>query len=249
LSEDFEGNQIPRDFELVPDPAEALRLVKEGAKTLSSAMIWTKDQEHVINSHMSVFSDAGHCFYCWVPKGFDTRQFMDDLAAMKQKECFFSVSLLRANIFFKAAFLGFDHAGMQFKFPSKVYKVQRRKDLRFPVPDSITIKVEFTDPLAPEVMITKKVVDISAGGLAFLINEDEAAIYPSGLTLENFTFSIRNKTLRIKAEIRHSKKYRGEGRATGVAVGVIFKDIRPGDSQHIAGFVFEESRKYFSRFI
>jgi hypothetical protein len=244
-----EKPQAPKEFEPIEDLNEALKLVKEGAKTLSTAMVWTKDQEHVINTHVSVYSEAGSCFYCWVPKGFDPKKFMDDLAKMSENECFFSISLQRANIFFKTRFIGFDSAGLQFKLPSKVYKVQRRKDLRFPVPDGIAIKVEYKDPLAPDTRISKKVLDISASGLAFLIPEAEAPLYPSGLTLQDFSFSIRNKKITVSVEIRHARKLGPDSRAKGFAVGVLFKDIRPGDGQHIAGYVFEESRKYFSRFI
>ena len=248
-----ENDQAPREFQPVDDPNEALKLVREGAKTLSSAMIWTKNQEHVINTHMAVYSDAAKCFYCWIPKDFDAKQFMSHMSETRKKtgeeECFFSVSLLRANIFFKAKFLGLDSAGLQFKIPSKVYKVQRRKDLRFPVPDGLIIRVEFDDPLDPGNRLTKKIIDISASGLAFLVSEEEAPVYPQGLTLKNVSFTIRNRKITVNAEIRHSRKLRPEGRLKGNAIGILFKEIRPGDSQHVAGFVFEESRKYFSRFI
>lgn len=244
-----EQSQAPREFEPIENQAEALGMIREGAKTLSSAMIWTKNQEHVINTHISVFSDSTQSFYCWTPKGFDSWKFTEDLKAMNEKECFFSISLLRANIFFKTQFMAVDHAGLQFKLPSKVYKVQRRKDLRFPIPDGHAMKVEYNDPLTPDTRVTKKVVDLSASGMAFLIDEEEAPMYPSGLTLKDFTFTVRNKTFKLTAEIRHSRPLPPGGRYKGCTVGVLFKDIRPGESQHIAGFVFEESRKYFSRFI
>jgi hypothetical protein len=244
-----EKTEAPRDFEPVENLTEGLGMIREGAKTLASAMIWTKNQEHVINTHVSVFSDAGQCFYCWTPKGFDSRKFIDELKKLGEKECFFSISLLRANVFFKAQFLGVDHAGLQFKLPGKVFKVQRRKDLRLPIPDSFTIKVDFNDPLTPDTRTTKKVLDISASGLAFVIDADEVPMYPTGLVLKDLTFTVRNKTIKTGAEIRHSRALRPDGRHKGHAVGVLFKDIRPGESQHIAGFVFEESRKYFSRFI
>lgn len=216
-------------------------------------MVWTKNQEHVINTHLSVYSEAGNCFYCWVPKGFDPKKFMHELAEIKSKggdtECFFSISLQRANVFFKTRFLGFDHAGLQFKIPDKVFKVQRRRDLRFPIPDGLSLKVEFDDPLSPDVRSTRKVIDLSASGMAFQVNEDEIPMYPSGFTLQNLSFSVRSKKITVAAEIRHTRKLGSDSRLKGAMVGILFKDIRPGDSQHIAGYVFEESRKYFSRFI
>lgn len=212
-------------------------------------MIWTKNQEQVVNSHLSLFSDSTKCFYCWTPKGFNPGKFMDELAKSGEEECYFSISLLRANIFFKARYLGFDHAGLQFRLPEKVFKVQRRKDLRFPIPDSLSLKVEFQDPLSPDSRLAKKVIDLSASGVSFLIKDDEAALYPVGLTLKDFTITVKNRKITLQGEIRNARPTRQDARAKGVIVGVAFKGIRAGDSQHIAGFVFEESRKYFSRFI
>ena len=243
------SEKAPREFEPVEDIAEALKLVREGAKTLSSAMIWTKDQAQVINSHISVYSDAGHCFYCWTPKDFDPHQFMDEMAKSGESECYFSISLLRANIFFKTRFVGFDSAGLQFKLPTKVFNVQRRKNLRFPIPDGYTIKADYADPLSPETVLTKKILDMSAGGISFLIQENEVPIYPAELILKDLSFTVRGKKITVSAEVRHAKKLPEGSRFQGFAVGVMFKEIRAADSQHIAGFVFEESRKYFSRFI
>jgi c-di-GMP-binding flagellar brake protein YcgR len=243
----------PREFEPVTSASEALGLVREGAKTLSSATLWTKNQERVVNTHLSVYSESTDSFYCWTPKDLDPKIFMDEIAKIAHKggetDIFFSVSLQRANIFFKTKFMDFDQAGLRFKLPTKVYKVQRRKELRFPIPDSISLKVEFNDPLSPGSRSSRKVGDISAGGMSFLINEDELPMFPTGLKLEDFSFTIRSRKITVAAEIRHSRKIPGINHARNAIVGVLFKDIRPGDSQHIAGYVFEESRKYFSRFI
>jgi hypothetical protein len=163
---------------------------------------------------------------------------MDGLVEIAQKggdsECFFSVSLQRANIFFKARFIGCDQAGLQFKLPSKVFKVQRRKDLRFPIPDGLALKVDFADPLSPTVRSQRKVIDISASGLAFVIGEDEMPLFPAGLSLSDFTFTVRGRKISVTAEIRHVRKLADGGRLKGAAVGVLFKDIRAGDNQHIA---------------
>ncbi len=212
-------------------------------------MIWTKNQERVINTHLSVYSDSGKYFYCWAPKEFDPGLFNDELKQSGERDCYFSISLMRANIFFRAKYLGFDHAGLQFGLPEKVFKVQRRKDLRFPIPDGHVLKVDFSDPLTPGKPITKKCMDISASGMAFLVEEEEAPLFPVGLMLENMTFNVRGRDITVVAEIRNTRPTRADSRKKGVVVGVVFKNMRAADSQHIAAYVFEESRKYFSRFI
>jgi hypothetical protein len=246
LSEDF---RTPREFQPIESIAEGLKLLKEGCKTLSSAMIWTKDQEQVLNSHLSVFSESTSSFYCWAPHDFDSGKFITEIQMASDHECFFSVSLFRANIFFRAAFVNLDTAGLLFKFPTKVFKVQRRNDVRLPMHDLLSLKVHFRDPLYPDKETIRKVLDISAGGMAFLITEEDAPLYPVGLTLNDFLFKIASRSFKVRAEISNCRKLRDEKHKGSFAVGVKFKDLRPGDTQHIAAWVFEESRKYFTRFI
>jgi len=212
-------------------------------------MIWTAEHEQVINSHLNVFSEATHTFYCWAPKSLDTQAFFAAVSQSPLRECYFSVSLVRANIFFRSEFLDLDTGGLQFRIPNKVFKVQRRNDVRLPILENFAMKVSFKDPLFPLQEMNKKVLDISAGGLAFMITEDESAIFPKGLILKDVTFMIGNRKLTTRAEISNVRELRDDRNKGYHAVGIHFLDLRPGDAQYIAGYVFEESRKYFMRFI
>ena len=114
------------------------------------------------------------------------------------------------------------------------------------------MKVEFKDPLFPEKTTIKKVIDLSATGMAFYVTDEDSALFPTGLTLNDFSFTVSNKKFICRAECSNVRKLRsqtGELLAAGHAVGVRFLDLRPGDHQHIAGFVFEASRKYFSKLL
>src|SRR3954465_1911094 len=101
---------------------------------MASAMIWTKDQKHLLHSLLTIVNEIEKVMYAWAPKGFDPPKFMDQLAQLGSDECFFSVSLSRANIFFKARYKGFENGGLKFVMPVQLYKVQRRKDMRFNIP-------------------------------------------------------------------------------------------------------------------
>lgn len=224
-------------------------MLSEGAKGFCSAMIWTKDQTHVINSHLSLFNEDDRAFYCWKPKDFKPAEFMDWMARQGEKDCFFSVSLSRANIFFRAAFVGFDNGGLKFRMPEKIFKVQRRKDLRFGIPDGYVLRVDFSDPLFPENLLSKKVIDISAGGCAFLVAFEESIIFQPGVVLKNLALEIRGREIKVEAEVRHIAEFK-DGRRSGlVKIGVQFRGIRPGDAQAIASYVFEESRRHYAKFI
>lgn len=212
-------------------------------------MIWTKNQEQVINTHLSLYSDAEQVLYFWKPKEFDGAKFTEALAKSGATECFFSLSLTRANLFFKTSFVGHDSGGIKFRFPKQLYKVQRRKDLRFPIPDGLVIKAEFNDPVFPDKQLTRRVIDLSAGGLCLLISDSDAPLLPTGLVLTEISLNINGRTIKCAGEIRYVRPLPPDSKHTGFKLGVLFQNLRPGDQQHIASYVFEETRKYFSKFL
>ncbi|MBY0471242.1 PilZ domain-containing protein [bacterium] len=243
------GSSNPRAFQLVDNESEALSFLKEGAATSASSMIWTKNQECVVNTMMVLFSEVDTGIFFIVPKGFDPKNFMASLAKTGENDCFFSMSLARANIFFKAAFIGFEKKYMHFDIPTKIYKVQRRNDLRFVFPQNYEMEVQFEDPTAPNNVLTKKIIDLSAGGMALHIEEADHGLYQPGVMLKSMTFIIRGRQIICDGEIRHvAFNSHGGRRVSGAKIGVLFHKLKAGETQHIAQFIFDESRRYFSNF-
>ena len=237
----------PKEFQPIQDRAEAERLLRDGARHFSSTLIWTKNQENVLRTHLTLFSDTDRLLYCALPKEVDPKKFLADAGGAQ--EFFFSISLSYANIFFKTAFAGIDKAGLRFRIPEQVFKVQRRKDMRFRVPEGHVLKVEFDDPLNPGQVIQKKVFDISASGLAFVTEIEDESVYVSGLLLHHMKFSLNSRQITVDAEVRHRRAVESARKKELTKVGVTFKYIKAADSQFIASYAFEESRKYFVRFI
>jgi hypothetical protein len=247
-------DQFAREFQLIEDRNEGLRLIREGAKMVASAMIWTKNQTHVIHTHLSLYSDVDRAIFVRLPKEFDLRKFETALAGLGVQDCFFSVSLVSANIFFKSKYRGHEGEEIGFDLPSAVYKVQRRQDLRFTIPDGYLLKATFSDPALPDETVTVRVLDLSAGGLAFLVTAEQAAWFQSGTTLSQISFSLNKKKIVADGEVRHTgelpeiKRRPYPTRKETWRVGVQFRNLKQADQQTIAAYVFEESRKYFTRF-
>ena len=238
----------PKDFEPVEDASEMVRYLVEGAKTLAAAIIWTQNQEDLIQTHLTTFNQVERALFAWMPKDFDLKKFIENISKRQSDECFFSVSLPAANLFFKTRFLGHDSTGLKFLTPEKVFKVQRRKNVRFNIPEGHVLKVEFQDILLPDVFHKKRVVDISGGGISFLSAPEDAAIYQTGVIIKSMRMTIRLKQLVFDVEVRHTKPFETY-KEKFVRVGVAFKNLNANDSALIAGYVFDESRKYFARFL
>ncbi len=243
------GLKKPTEFEPIKSAAEAKKLLKEAAKTFSSTIIWTKNQKHIINTHLTLYSETDQVIYTWTPKGFDPEKLLVDLHKMDAFECYFSVSLPQANVFFKCKLKGHDKGGMKFSIPEKLFKVQRRQDVRYTIPDTHVMKINFQDPIFPESILTKKVIDLSAGGIAFHATEVEKSMLHVNLVLKDMNITIHTKELKFEGEIRHVQPISEDDPKKGIKVGIMFQKIKPQDTQTIAQYVFEETRKYYSKFM
>ena len=192
-------------FVEIEDEKEKTTLLKEAVSALSSVMVWTRNQENLVKTHFVHLEKDSNTFAIWQPKDVDARKFILMASSLKPPLFFFSVSLPRANIFFSALFRDITDIGIRFNKPAQVFKVQRRKDFRLPIPAGYVVRVEFDDPVQFPLRANKKIVDLSAGGLSFLIDEDDLGAYPKGTILQNMTFRIRGKDIQTRAEIRHTR--------------------------------------------
>jgi hypothetical protein len=240
-----EPQEKPRDLEPVGDPVEIFKFLTEGAKMTASALVWTKDQNKVLNTYVSVVSEVDQVLYIWTPNDFNLEGFRQELLTNGNPHCFFSLSLARANIFFKAEFLTADAGGMKFKIPGKIYKVQRRKNLRFQIPKDYTLSIEFADPLFEGQSLKKKVIDLSAGGLSFQTDTHDSALFQEGLVLKGIRFKIRNHSFEVSGEVRHARPLS----STLLKVGIFFRGMPASETEKIETYVSEESRRFFSRFL
>lgn len=238
-----------RDFQQI-NAVEATHLLIEGSRMLASVMVWTRDQKNVIRTHLSSVLTGEKILQLLLPKGFDAAAFEEDLVSRGEKECFFSVSLIQASIFFRSTYIGPQRTFLLFRFPERVFKIQRRHNLRLPLVEGQNLKVEFDDPLFPETRLQRKCWDISATGCSILIREDEKIPYQPHTLLKNLRLTIGERTIQMDAEVRHVSPVPGATQATSskpkeLRVGLQFVNLRPGDEQHIAGYVMEETRKYY----
>ena len=243
------NEQRPREFVPVKTQAEALNLIRAGARANSVATFWTRNQEHIVTTRFSHFSESEQIIYVWIPKDFELRKLEAALTESQSPYCFFNVFFPSANIFFKATFIGVDPAGLKFKLPETMFRIQRRRDLRYMIPEGQVLHIEFRDPVFQEKILQKKTYNIGARGLAFFISEEEEAHYYVGMMLSDVTFTIRGRQIRADGEVRHITHRAPSDRIKGAKVGLDFKEISQGDESFIAAYIFEESRRFLTGFL
>lgn len=238
--------QAPKEFEPVESSLELNRLIREGAHSLSSAILWTLDQKETLTTHLNGYSEADGIFTVSLPKDGDLEQFQNHLLEQSQIYCLFSVTLPKAILFFRADFLNVITGKIRFKLPEKVFRVQRRKDMRYTIPHGHVLRIEFQDPSFGENRLSKKAIDLSAQGLGFGVSVNEAPLFKKGLAIKELTFLIRNRKIECAAEVRHAKP----GTNPDIyRVGILFVELKTADANWISNYVLEEGRKSYFKFI
>ena len=241
--------QAPKEFEPVESSTEANRLIREGAHTLSGAILWTLDQKETLTTHLNGYSESEGIFTVNTPKDpkdGDLARFQNHLRDQSQLYCLFSVTLPKAILFFRSDFINVVTGKIRFKLPEKIFRVQRRKDMRYTIPHSHVLRVEFQDPSFNENRLSKKAVDLSAQGLGFSVSVKESTLFKKGLALKDVTFSVRNRKIECVAEVRHVKP---SADPDTYRVGISFAELKAADGNWIANYVLEEGRKSYFKFV
>ncbi len=235
------GGASFRDFTLVEDDGEAKDLLAEGARLSSALQFWTTGQSHLIKGTFGKHEPLERSFYVNLPKKSGIDAFVSDFRRGIFKECLFSVGLVSAHIFFKARFSRQDTVGLRFHEPDAVYKVQRRKTLRYAFSEKTRPALSIGDRKRP-------ILDVSSGGICFFATAQEAKFYTTGSKINDCSFKIGDRKIVFDAEIRHNfQPIRLDESSTGIRIGAQFKKLSAADDQFISGYVFEETRKLLAK--
>jgi c-di-GMP-binding flagellar brake protein YcgR len=109
--------------------------------------------------------------------------------------------------------------------PRKILKIQRRSEVRLEIPAGYNISV-------PIFQIRRRVLDLSAQGLAFLVGSaDEVSRFIPGTLLRRVPLKVHGRTITFDAEVRNSIPYRSG--TEQFKVGVRFLRLKPEDAEFI----------------
>lgn len=238
-------DSINRDFELIEDPKEAQALLKLAAQEVCAVIVWSKNDGGSIESIFSQYSDIEEAVFVAIPADLDQRAFVEKLAKNQSRECLLSLSTSRATLFLKTDFLGFDPIGMKFRKPIRIFRVQRRKSLRYVIPSDCLVNVEFKDPLIETDTHSTRASDISTGGLSFFVDATAATSLTEGLMLKGMKISLGNQEIAVDAEVRYVRR-ETENLKKRFKIGVQFHQLQAKDQDYIGAYVLEGTRKYLS---
>ncbi|HAR44341.1 MAG TPA: hypothetical protein DCS07_17210 [Bdellovibrionales bacterium] len=205
--------------------------LRELMKTDANAQIWTPGQQVRFNARIiNVLMDIP-ALSVKIPSDIDAESLFGRL--------YVNLSYRRGSLFFTIdeKSIGFDGNHLIIKVPADVYEVQRRNYFRLAIPEDSDCFVRIADRFF-------KVLNISAGGLAFFADQNDEEIFKKGVELEQISFEISTIRIRCHAEICWSKVSKEASEGANLKVGLRFRSLHPSSQQALNLFVLEEGYEY-----
>lgn len=233
------------DLERLKDPETVLLLFKEALSLQSSLSLW--DYHNSLQSLQ--LKEVSSPLFSVTPMG-QASSWLSQL--LITPSYLFNLNLPRASFFFKTNYQESRSEplpALWFQMPLEVFKVQRRKNVRLQIPENLSLWATFSMDRLPTVSFKRRLLDLSATGCSFLIDWDQGGQYYSpGERLQHFSFQIQGKIFRCEAEVKHAERLSPTPPARG-RVGVAFLKLSEADQHAINLFVFQEMRRYYSKFV
>jgi len=236
------------NFEPVESAAEARRILSDCARSIATAQLFTRKQKSVLVCRFIRLDDGA------LELGFRPDQpellkpFLDELSATGSPDLFVNVVNDRVKVFFRSPIKGLKEGRLVLAMPPGIFRVQRREHIRFKIPQTHTLRVDVVSPLDFDTVHHPKVIDISAGGLAFSVKKEQADLFSSGLELSDLRFTLNRRLILVQAVIRHARPVLIDGEEM-VVIGVLFNPIRPEDQKWINDYVRAQNRAMLAKML
>ena len=162
------------NYKPVDDVDELKRIYKEISKTKPFAHFQFSQPPDFHPCQIKVWVQESGSFYV-------SHKNVDSLIPHLEQSAFFNSFLLTSQVLFKSKLVSVDSklGVLQFSFPEKFFKIQRRKHIRVPLSDAVKAEANVTliNPTdMKSVTITRQILDLSMGGVAIKIEKDDAVI-------------------------------------------------------------------------
>lgn len=133
-----------------------------------------------------------------------------------------------------------------FSAGTKVFKIQRRKDVRYAIPAGYEFTVEIESLERTRARVKKRLVDLSESGLSFFVlSPREAALYRKGMILNRCIIKIQNYEIPVILRVCNRGKHDRGKQGSGNKIGTEFEQISAENRDYIAQFVYSHAQHLF----
>lgn len=133
-----------------------------------------------------------------------------------------------------------------FEPPKKLFKVQRRKHVRYIIPSGYEFTIEFESLETRGKKVKKKLVDMSESGLSFsALSPREALYYKKGLIIPHCLIRMQNQEISVSLRVRNQSPIFQNGISIGTKIGTEFEAISEQDQNYLAQLVYAHAAHLF----
>ncbi|MEW6056364.1 MAG: PilZ domain-containing protein [Bdellovibrionota bacterium] len=178
------------------------------------------------------------------------------IKAQGNEEILGSFQVDAVNFFFKSKYIaGNDLAYFAVALPEQLYKLQRRQNLRIPFARERAPVLTMADPtkdygpskaISEEDLLSFRVLDLSAGGVAIAAEMDHKDKFKRGLKLADLRFTLKDAQIIASGVVAYASEKKNEKGHAYIKVGVKFNPLKAQYDRQIVQFVLDESRRVFS---
>jgi c-di-GMP-binding flagellar brake protein YcgR len=130
---------------------------------------------------------------------------------------------------------------LTFNIPKKVFRMQRRKSVRYVIPTGYDMYVEMASVEEPHLRTRRKLLDISEHGLAFFVlSRREGALYLKNAVLKRCSINIRNHEIKVDLKVMNRIEHDQGKKGGGTKIGTEFTSISVDDLDLLTQFVYSQ---------
>lgn len=239
----FKAEAKPEDLERVADPSLIRQTLREATATGAQTFLW--DYDHTPEA--VDLRDLTQEVFLLTPSSDNAPPWFKHLHAGTRYV--FNIRLHRAAFFFKTSFVqALKQTIFSFEFPQSLFKLQRRKSVRLPLPQEKPLWISFHLPSLPTLFLKKRLLDLSDGGCSFLVEQGQEKHYHIGDRLQSVVFQVKDRSFRCEAEVRHCQPLT-TAPPFRFKIGVAFSHLNATEKDYLTLFVFDALRQYYSKFV
>lgn len=237
------------DFaELINDKNEINNALKEAVRISAPVELFFKTSKDKSDGHISIEQDSNLkdiLAFHLKESELSLKELVENVVSKSKSKVILSIRLSGSYVFFETQYKGFDHQKLLFAIPKSVKKLQRRKNHRVLIPERYPFSTDIVIPIAVPIHLQKKVFDLSAGGISFLVQALEKDSFEVDGKIQ-LRFTVKDGLISTDAVVKHifqmddQKTYR---------VACEFRGLKPEDESLLSKFVFELQRTIFAKFI
>ena len=214
-------------------------LLMRAAEDQYDCIFWSKDQALQMKSVLVDHRDRDKTFSIEISDGLTEADIVKKLEKNPEDQHLL-VILQRSEpvLCVKAVYAGTSPDEVRFHIPSYLLELQRRKNERYQLPwgYEVNCNLEFAQPGVRQ----RRVIDVSEGGMSFLVGHAESREFNMGLKINGVSFSLRHRSFNVDIEVKQVTEIVNDPRKEGFRVGCAFTRIEKESSQYLYEFVGEQ---------